>query len=121
MLLLLYCSFLEIYNETITDLLNPSATNLQIREDTHGCFVEYLTETEVLNGELGASYSEGFCCENSGVACMGQGRIAYCMGSQTACLPTCHKLHAQVGMLCICCPTFEDSQRQENCLPVGCG
>eukprot|EP00983_Pelagomonas_calceolata_P124159 1161078-Pelagomonas_calceolata.AAC.18 len=29
-------SFLEIYNETITDLLNPSATNLQIREDTHG-------------------------------------------------------------------------------------
>ncbi|KAF5835177.1 hypothetical protein DUNSADRAFT_7806 [Dunaliella salina] len=43
------CSFLEIYNETITDLLNPSATNLQIREDTHGCFVEYLTETEVLN------------------------------------------------------------------------
>jgi len=30
------CSFLEIYNETITDLLNPSASNLQIREDTHG-------------------------------------------------------------------------------------
>ena len=27
----LKCSFLEIYNETITDLLNPAAYNLQIR------------------------------------------------------------------------------------------
>lgn len=46
------CSFLEIYNETITDLLNPSATNLQLREDaTRGCFVDGLSEEIVLNVE----------------------------------------------------------------------
>jgi hypothetical protein len=28
------CSFLEIYNEQIIDLLNKSNTNLQLREDT---------------------------------------------------------------------------------------
>lgn len=48
------CSFLEIYNENITDLLNPKATNLSIREDTHGCFVDFLSETEVLNGACSA-------------------------------------------------------------------
>ncbi|XP_052187875.1 kinesin-like protein KIN-12E [Diospyros lotus] len=42
------CSFLEIYNEQILDLLNPSSTNLQIREDTKkGVYVENLTEVEV--------------------------------------------------------------------------
>ena len=47
------CSFLEIYNETITDLLNPSASNLGIREDQRGLvFVEGLSEAPVLNGEL---------------------------------------------------------------------
>lgn len=46
------CSFLEIYNECITDLLDPTQTNLQIREDTkRGCFVESLTEDSVLNVE----------------------------------------------------------------------
>ncbi|KAL0914633.1 hypothetical protein M5K25_014996 [Dendrobium thyrsiflorum] len=52
------CSFLEIYNEQITDLLNPSFTNLlvalhchwQIREDPRkGVYVENLTEYEVEN------------------------------------------------------------------------
>ncbi|KAL3828638.1 hypothetical protein ACJIZ3_017440 [Penstemon smallii] len=42
------CSFLEIYNEQIVDLLDPSSANLQIREDTKkGVYVENLTEIEV--------------------------------------------------------------------------
>ncbi|CAI9762820.1 unnamed protein product [Fraxinus pennsylvanica] len=39
------CSFLEIYNEQITDLLDPNQKNLQIREDIKsGVYVENLTE-----------------------------------------------------------------------------
>ncbi|KAJ7955307.1 Kinesin-like protein [Quillaja saponaria] len=42
------CSFLEIYNEQITDLLVPSSTNLQIREDMKkGVYVENLTQHNV--------------------------------------------------------------------------
>ncbi|XP_015944973.1 kinesin-like protein KIN-12C [Arachis duranensis] len=42
------CSFLEIYNEQITDLLEPSSTNLQLREDLKkGVYVENLTEHSV--------------------------------------------------------------------------
>ncbi|CAN6343552.1 unnamed protein product [Urochloa humidicola] len=42
------CSFLEIYNEQITDLLYPSSTNLQLREDIRKeVYVENLTEFEV--------------------------------------------------------------------------
>ncbi|KAI4335052.1 hypothetical protein L6164_013735 [Bauhinia variegata] len=42
------CSFLEIYNEQITDLLEPSSTNLQLREDMKkGVYVENLTEHSV--------------------------------------------------------------------------
>ncbi|KAK9077288.1 hypothetical protein SSX86_005625 [Deinandra increscens subsp. villosa] len=42
------CSFLEIYNEQITDLLDPSSTNLQLREDVKkGVYVENLTEIDV--------------------------------------------------------------------------
>lgn len=38
------CSLLEIYNETITDLLNTSSTNLQLREDiSRGVYVDDLT------------------------------------------------------------------------------
>ena len=48
----LRCSFMEIYNEMITDLLNPSTGNLNAREDINrGCYVENLTEQVVLNGE----------------------------------------------------------------------
>ncbi|KAH7520915.1 hypothetical protein FEM48_Zijuj08G0196300 [Ziziphus jujuba var. spinosa] len=44
------CSFLEIYNEQITDLLEPSSNNLQIREDLKkGVYVENLTEYNVGN------------------------------------------------------------------------
>ncbi|TVU44997.1 hypothetical protein EJB05_04463 [Eragrostis curvula] len=44
------CSFLEIYNEQILDLLNPNAVNLHIREDAKkGVHVENLTEHEVSN------------------------------------------------------------------------
>ncbi|XP_065855642.1 LOW QUALITY PROTEIN: kinesin-like protein KIN-12D [Euphorbia lathyris] len=42
------CSFLEIYNEQITDLLDPSSTNLLLREDAkQGVYVENLSEFEV--------------------------------------------------------------------------
>ncbi|KAJ9189117.1 hypothetical protein P3X46_000448 [Hevea brasiliensis] len=42
------CSFLEIYNEQILDLLDPSSNNLQIREDMKkGVYVENLKEIEV--------------------------------------------------------------------------
>lgn len=42
------CSYLEIYKEQITDLLEPSSTNLQIREDiNHGVYVERLSEHSV--------------------------------------------------------------------------
>lgn len=46
------CSFLEIYNEEITDLLDPSSTGLQIRDgdSKRGVYVQGLSETEVLNG-----------------------------------------------------------------------
>ena len=48
----LRCSFMEIYNEMITDLLNPSTGNLNAREDiSRGCYVENLTEQVVLNGK----------------------------------------------------------------------
>ncbi|KAL6008760.1 hypothetical protein ACLOJK_021986 [Asimina triloba] len=44
------CSFLEIYNEQITDLLQPESTNLQLREDMKkGVYVENLKEYEVTN------------------------------------------------------------------------
>ncbi|KAI3926204.1 hypothetical protein MKW98_028340 [Papaver atlanticum] len=42
------CSFLEIYNEQITDLLDPSQRNLLIREDVKsGVYVENLSEQDV--------------------------------------------------------------------------
>ncbi|XVF28968.1 hypothetical protein REPUB_Repub15cG0079200 [Reevesia pubescens] len=42
------CSFLEIYNEQITDLLDPNQRNLQLREDVKsGVYVENLTEEYV--------------------------------------------------------------------------
>ncbi|GJM95300.1 hypothetical protein PR202_ga12017 [Eleusine coracana subsp. coracana] len=42
------CSFLEIYNEQITDLLEPSSSNLLLREDIrNGVYVDNLTESEV--------------------------------------------------------------------------
>ncbi|PON49199.1 Kinesin-like protein [Parasponia andersonii] len=44
------CSFLEIYNEQIADLLDPSSTNLLLREDVKkGVYVENLSEFEVWN------------------------------------------------------------------------
>ncbi|CAG7901387.1 unnamed protein product [Brassica rapa] len=44
------CSFLEIYNEQITDLLDPSQKNLMIREDVKlGVYVDNLTKGYVKN------------------------------------------------------------------------
>lgn len=45
---LLRVSYMEIYNEIITDLLNPKSTNLKIRENVNGeILVEKLTEKVV--------------------------------------------------------------------------
>lgn len=42
----------QIYNETITDLFNPAATNLAVREDIRkGVYVEGLLEEECSSGE----------------------------------------------------------------------
>jgi hypothetical protein len=42
---------LQIYNETIMDLLNPSATNLAVREDIRkGVYVEGLLEEQCHSG-----------------------------------------------------------------------
>lgn len=46
------CSFLEIYKEVITDLLNPTATRLLIREDLkQGVHVEGLQEDIASSGQ----------------------------------------------------------------------
>ena len=47
------CSFLEIYNETLTDLLSPTeGQHLQIREDaSHGIYVENLCEESASGSE----------------------------------------------------------------------
>ncbi|KAF6161918.1 hypothetical protein GIB67_014120 [Kingdonia uniflora] len=44
------CSFLEVYNEQIGDLLDPTRRNLQIRDDAkNNSYVENLTEEHVIN------------------------------------------------------------------------
>ena len=48
---LIRCSYLEIYNEQIMDLLDPSQVNLQIREDIKkGVYVDGLNE-EIVTSE----------------------------------------------------------------------
>ncbi|XP_062228417.1 kinesin-like protein KIN-7D, chloroplastic isoform X2 [Phragmites australis] len=46
---LLHVSYLEIYNEVVNDLLNPSGKNLRVREDLQGTFVEGIKEEVVLS------------------------------------------------------------------------
>jgi hypothetical protein len=43
------CSFLEIYRETIRDLLSPTGESLQLRESPKGVWVEYLSEKVISN------------------------------------------------------------------------
>ncbi len=46
------CSFLEIYNEKLQDLLDPNKSNLLIREDKEkGIWVEDMTEKNIINEE----------------------------------------------------------------------
>ncbi|KAK4801646.1 hypothetical protein SAY86_022133 [Trapa natans] len=46
---LLRVSYLEIYNEVINDLLDPTGQNLKIREDAEGTYVEGIKEEVVLS------------------------------------------------------------------------
>ena len=49
----LKCQYLEIYNESISDLLRPGSSNLQLREHyKRGCHVEGLAEVTALNCEI---------------------------------------------------------------------
>lgn len=55
------CSFLEIYKEVITDLLNPAATRLPIREDfRQGVHVEGLQEEVTSSGSYPTALSPVF-------------------------------------------------------------
>ncbi len=59
------CSFLEIYKEVITDLLNPAATRLQVREDfKRGIHVQGLLEEEVTSGKHVPSLTAVSCTAN---------------------------------------------------------
>ena len=59
------CSCLEIYKEVITDLLNPAATRLHIREDfRRGIHVEGLLEEEVHSGETPRSTADCLTLQN---------------------------------------------------------
>ncbi|KAI0520558.1 hypothetical protein KFK09_008034 [Dendrobium nobile] len=46
---LLRVSYLEIYNEVINDLLNPTGQNLRVREDAQGTYVEGIKDEVVLS------------------------------------------------------------------------
>uniref|UniRef100_F6HE33 Kinesin motor domain-containing protein n=1 Tax=Vitis vinifera TaxID=29760 RepID=F6HE33_VITVI len=66
------CSFLEIYNEQITDLLEPSSTNLQLREDMKkGVYVENLTEYHVRTvGDIVKLLLQGAANRKMAATCM---------------------------------------------------
>nr|GEV02104.1 kinesin-like protein KIN-7D, mitochondrial [Tanacetum cinerariifolium] len=46
---LLRVSYIEIYNEVINDLLDPTGQNLRVREDAQGTYVEGIKEEVVLS------------------------------------------------------------------------
>lgn len=54
------CSFLEIYNERIHDLLDANSPSLQVREDVQeGIIVQNLTEHTVENPAEAMEVGEG--------------------------------------------------------------
>ncbi|KAG5386862.1 hypothetical protein IGI04_038332 [Brassica rapa subsp. trilocularis] len=55
---LLRVSYLEIYNEVINDLLDPTGQNLRIREDSQGTYVEGIKEEVVLSPGHALSFIE---------------------------------------------------------------
>lgn len=46
------CTFIEIYNESITDLVNPDAVGLAVRDDRHngGLYVDGAQQVSVVSG-----------------------------------------------------------------------
>lgn len=64
------CSFLQIYNEQISDLLHPAEKPLALRYDSEsGVYVENLTEHVVVNSvQLGpCSNDPAFSLQSSGI------------------------------------------------------
>lgn len=58
------CSFLQIYNEQVSDLLKPGEKPLTLRHDSaRGVFAEQLSEHVVVNGaHQPAVPAENFAC-----------------------------------------------------------
>ena len=76
------CSFLEIYNEQIFDLLDPASIGLSLREDLKkGVFVDGLLERDVASAR--DAYRVGYknqrkCSENKGNVKYPVARIRFC-------------------------------------------
>ena len=91
------CSFLEIYNENITDLLSPSEAHLQIREDAaRGTYVENLCEEEVSSG---TAHDAGTCMHLVAVICFNTA----CSGHSMHTLIWLHVLLCGLRQICIAC------------------
>lgn len=76
------CSFLEIYNEQIFDLLDPASIGLSLREDLKkGVFVDGLLERDVASARdayrVGCK-SQRKCSENKGDVKYPMARIRLC-------------------------------------------
>ena len=84
-------SFAELYNEVVTDLLDPATTRLRICEDTRqGVYVEGLSEALVSSGaHCGSQQSLGrshVCRESDLAGCSwGSARTAGKGDGQSAC------------------------------------
>ena len=79
------CSFLEIYNEQIFDLLDPASTGLSLREDIKkGVFVDGLLERDV------ASARDAYRVYNSNEPSFSLRKIITV--NETACIEACSKI-----------------------------
>ena len=81
--------------QAITDLLDPSRTNLQVRENLEGQYVSNLTAHEVYRGErrrcICCGYAAGVACCLAAAGCESKGFQSSCR-HLGACLPACLQL-----------------------------
>lgn len=93
------CSFLEIYNENITDLLSPSEAHLHIREDAaRGTYVENLCEEEVSSG---TAHDAGTCVMHASCS---RHLLQYCMQGPLHAhtyLASCPSMWPQADLYCL--------------------